>query len=112
MPGSELSDYGCEIASRIRDSLWSIAKHEVKMCGDNRDRLRQVFEAVWETRNHGFCCDHIVTEDGNTNDSCVNFCITNAEVARHYDCMLMLMVLRAIDDENLRDSVVSNETSR
>jgi hypothetical protein len=104
-----MTEFAEQVASRIRDSLWAVAANEVKLCASDRAKLRQLFEVVWETRNHGFCCDHIVTEDGNTDDSCVDFCITEAEVERHYDCMLMLMVLRAIQDEGLRDKVISNE---
>ena len=109
MPGSKLTGEGAATAGRVRDSLWAVAKREVRLCEGDAVKLRQLFEVVWETRNHRFCCDHIVTEDANTNDDCIEYCVTRAEEERHYDCMLMLMTLRAIEDEDLRGRVVSDE---
>lgn len=100
-----------EAAGRIKDSLWAIAKHEVERCNGNRDALRSVYETLWVSRNHGFCCDHLVTEDVNTDDCSVLWCISTAEEERHYDCLLMLMFLMAIGDEDLRDKVVLNYPS-
>lgn len=85
---------------------------EVAACGTDRTKLRALFESVWETRNHGFCCDHIATEDGNTDNGSVDFCIDNAKERGHYDCLVMLSMLRAIEDEKLRDDVVQNEPNQ
>jgi DNA polymerase IIIc chi subunit len=85
------------------------ARAEVAACGTDRTKLRELFESVWETRIHGFCCDHIATEDGNTDNDSIDFCIAQAKERKHFDCLVMMMVLRAIEDEELRDRVVTNE---
>lgn len=88
------------------------AKVEVQACGTDRNKLRALFESVWETRNHGFCCDHIATEDGNTDNHSIDFCVAQAVERRHFDCLVMLLMLRAVEDEKLRDDVISNEPNQ
>jgi hypothetical protein len=79
----------------------------VKACAGNRDNLRMVFDAI-SSRNPGFCCDRIVIEDGNVDDECIDFCIKQALERRHLDCLAIMLMLRAIDDEDLRDQVINN----
>lgn len=105
-----LENYNENLTYAIVLGLNRVIELEVLGCGNDRNKLRKLFESVWETRNHGFCCDHIVTEDGNTDDSCVEFCIDSAISNKHFDCLTMLLMLRNIEDEELRDQVVSNET--
>jgi hypothetical protein len=42
------------------------------------------------------CCLHLVLDDGNTNDSSVEFCIGIAEERGHADCVVLGRMLRSM----------------
>jgi hypothetical protein len=78
----------------------------VDYCRSDVGQLRAFFSAI-ENRNSGFCCGHIVVEDGNVDDSCVEFCIHRAKERRHLDCLATMLFIQAIKDEDTRSRVVN-----
>ena len=49
--------------------------------------------AVYERHSTG-CCAHIVTDDDNTRDRDVDFCLKQAYEAKHADCIALCEALR------------------
>src|SRR5580658_1780515 len=98
------------IIQRLAVGLRPLIQKEIDRCAGDVRQLRFLFEAVWENRNHGFCCDHTTTEDGNTDDSCVSFCVGQAITKRHMDCLTMMLFLEALPEE-LRDEILEYRDS-
>lgn len=47
------------------------------------EQYREIYD---RTKNPGYCCLHIVIDDGNVEDGHVRWCLENAASKKHADC--------------------------
>ena len=60
-------------------------------CMDQIPAIRDIY-----ARHCAGCCLHIVLDDGNVRDDCVDFCIDAAQEKGHKDCEAVAVALRAM----------------
>jgi len=60
-------------------------------------KIRELTQALYEEPGKGTgCCLHIVTDDGNIEDSHVNLCVCQAEEKGHTDCLALAKMYRKL----------------
>ena len=104
-----MTDATHSMIEALQASIKIIISEFVRSRQGDPAQLREIFLALSETRHFGFCCDHIATEDENLDDVCLDFCIDQAVQRRHVDCLAMLLMLKEIDDEDLRFTVLTGK---
>lgn len=56
-------------------------------------------------RDPAYCCNHIAIEDGNLDDSCVEFCVNEAKEKHHLDCLELAEFLLSSGMRSLGTSI-------